>query len=116
MAMQKPVRGEVYWVDWDPARGVEQAGRRPALIVQNDLGNRASLYTVVATISSAPLPRVYPFTVVLEPGEANLPRASHVNCAQLMTIDHDRLGQRIGQLRPEAMHEVDEALRYELAI
>jgi len=114
MAAPKPLRGEVYWVDWEPARGVEQAGRRPALVVQNDRGNEFSPYTVVATISSAPLPRVYPFTVALEPGEANLPRASHVNCAQLMTIDQSRLGERIGQLRPEALRQVDEALRYEL--
>src|ERR1051326_6990731 len=56
----KPKRGEIYWVDFEPARSVEQGGRRPALVVQNDRGNQNSNYTVVAAISSAPLPRVYP--------------------------------------------------------
>ena len=110
----KPSRGEIYWVNFDPARGVEQGGRRPALIVQNDRGNQHATYTVVAAISSAPLPRAYPFTVPLAPGQGNLPRAGHVNCAQLLTIDQGRLEERIGSLTPESMRQVEAALRYEL--
>lgn len=109
-----PRRGEIYWVSFDPARGVEQAGRRPALVIQNDRGNQHSSYTVVATISSASLPRTYPFTVPLARGQGNLPRAGHVNCAHLLTIDQSRLESRIGMLSPESMRQVDAALRYEL--
>ena len=43
-------RGEVYWLDFDPVKGSEQAGLRPALIIQNDLGNRYGRTTVVAAI------------------------------------------------------------------
>jgi mRNA interferase MazF len=111
---RKPRRGELYWVDFDPARGVEQGSRRPAVVVQNDRGNEHSAYTVVAAISSAPLPRVYPFTVPLAAGDGNLPRAGHVNCAQLLTLDQSRLQGRIGVLSAEAMRHVDAALRYEL--
>lgn len=110
----KPKRGEIYWVEFEPARGVEQRGRRPALVVQNDRGNQFSDYTVVAALSGATLPRVYPFTVPLAPGEGNLPHAGHVNCAQLLTLDQGRLQGRIGALSPERMREVDAALRYEL--
>jgi mRNA interferase MazF len=112
----RPKRGEVYWVDFDPARGVEQAGRRPALIVQNDRGNEHSSYTVVVAISSAPLPRRYPFTVPLARGAANLLRDGHVNCAQLLTIDQARLGNRIGSLDESTMRQVNAALRYELEL
>lgn len=107
-------RGDVYWVDFNPARRVEQRGRRPALVVQNDRGNGNSSYTVVAAISSASLPRVYPFTVALRAGEAGLERDGHVNCAQLLTIDQGRLLDRIGRLNSERMEEVSAALRYEL--
>jgi mRNA interferase MazF len=110
----KPRRGEVYWVDFYPARGVEQAGRRPAVVVQNDRGNEHSAYTVVAAISSAPLSRVYPFIVPLTAGEASLPREGHVNCAQLMTLDQSRLLGRIGMLSAAVMLQVEAALRYEL--
>lgn len=116
MAKPEPRRGDVYWVDFSPARGVEQRGRRPALIIQNDRGNEHSAYTVVAAISSAPLPRVYPFTVPLSAGEGGLPRAGHVNCAQILTIDQDRLGDRLGALDDDTMRLVSVALRYELGL
>lgn len=112
----KPKRGEIYWVDFNPARGTEQAGTRPALVVQNDRGNTWSSYTVVAAISSAPLPRVYPFTVGLARGEGGLPQAGHVNCAHLLTIDQSRLTRCTGALEPARMAEVDAALRYQLEL
>jgi mRNA interferase MazF len=106
-------KGDVYWVDFEPGRGVEQAGRRPALVIQNNRGNRSSPYTVVAALSTAPLPRVYPFTVRVDPGEANLKENTHVNCAQLTTIDKERLLDYIGTLSDETMTRVDNALLYE---
>jgi mRNA interferase MazF len=106
-------QGEIYWVDFNPPRGVEQSGRRPALVIQNDRGNEHSPATVVAALSSAPLARIYPFTVVLSAGEGGLPRASFVNCSQVMTIDQGRLGDRIGQLSPERIEQVKGALRYQ---
>ncbi len=111
-----PRRGDIYWVDFSPGRGSEQAGNRPALVVQNDLGNATSGCTVVAAISSAPLLKRYPFTVALDVGDGGLPKAGHVNCAQLLTVDQVRLGERIGSLSAEKMAEVNEALRYELGI
>lgn len=111
---RKPSRGDIYSVNYHPSRGVEQAGQRPALILQNDRGNQHSSYTVIAAISSAALPKPYPFTVQLAIGEAGLPRASFVNCAQLLTIDQGRLEDYIGSLSPNRMVEVAAALRYEL--
>lgn len=109
-----PKRGEIYWVDFHPSRGVEQAGRRPALIVQNDVGNQYSPYTMVTALSTAPLKRAYPFMVLLSLGEGGLKQASHVNCAQILTIDKSRLGPLIGQLSDARMVEVTQALRYQL--
>ncbi len=114
MPKSKPQRGEIYWVNFEPARGVEQGGRRPALVVQNNRGNENSSYTVVVAISSAPLPRVYPFTVPLAKGDGNLPRDGHVNCAQLLTIDQSRLEKLVGVLDADTMTHVNAALRYEL--
>ena len=109
-------RGEVYWVNFDPRRGSEQGGIRPALVVQNDRGNESGNTTVVAALSSRPLARAYPFLVPLGVGEANLPKASFVNCSQLRTVDGGRLGSRIGSLDQERMEQVDAALLYELGI
>ena len=46
-------RGDVYFADLNPVRGREQGGRRPVLIIQNDIGNRHSPATIVAAITSA---------------------------------------------------------------
>lgn len=114
--MSKPRRGEIYWIDFDPVKGAEQGGRRPALIVQNDRGNASSRYTVVCAISSAPITRSFPFIVPVAAGEANLTRSGHVNCAQIRTVDQTRLEELVGTLSDARMLEVAEALRYELDI
>jgi mRNA interferase MazF len=109
-------RGEIYWVDFHPARGSEQAGRRPALVVQNDRGNESSPTTVVAVLTRRVPSRPFPFIVALAAGEGGLREAGSVNCAQLLTVDQSRLERRIGTLSEERMHEVEAALRYELGL
>jgi len=79
-------RGEIYWVELDPVKGSEQGGLRPALIVQNDVGNRHSTTTVVAAITRTLPPQPYPFVVVIKPQQSGLPERSAINCAQLATI------------------------------
>ncbi len=50
--MAHPKRGEIWLVDFNPARGSEQAGQRPAVIVQNDVGNRVAATTIIAALST----------------------------------------------------------------
>ena len=121
-------RGEIYWVEFDPVKGSEQGGLRPALIVQNDIGNRYSATTVIAAITRTMPPRPYPFVVVIEPSESGLLERSAVNCAQLATIQQTGPDSRLrpfrgeavvrplGQLSPAKMAEVDEALKHNLAL
>lgn len=121
-------RGEIYWVQFDPVKGSEQGGLRPALVVQQDIGNRYSPTTVVVAISKAIPPKPYPFVVVVEPEESGLPERSAINCAQTATIQKDEPASRLrppvgeetiralGQLSPQTMAEVDAALRYNLGL
>ena len=121
-------RGEIYWVEFDPVRGSEQGGLRPALIVQNDVGNRYSPTTVVVAITRAVPPEPYPFVVVVEPEDSGLPERSAVNCSQIATIQQAGSGSRlrpprgklevrpIGSLSPDKMVHVDEALTFSLAL
>ena len=39
-------RGEIYWLQLAEGIGSEQAGRRPAIVIQNDIGNRSSPTTI----------------------------------------------------------------------
>jgi len=108
-------RGEIHWVDWDPSRGSEQAGKRPALILQNDTGNRHSPTTIVAACSTAPK-KQYPFVVAIAKSESGLPKDSSIDLAAIMTIDQSRLCGKVGELTAAKMAEVEQALKYSLAL
>ena len=121
-------RGEIYWVEFDPVKGSEQGGLRPALVVQNDIGNRYSPTTVVVAITRSLPPQSYPFVVVIESDESWLTERSAVNCAQIATIQQSGPGSRlrpprgesivhpVGQLTPDRLAEVDRALKYNLGL
>jgi len=79
-------RGEIYWVEFDPAKESEQSGLRPALVVQNNVGNQYSPTTMIVAVTWTLPPKPYPFVVMIEPAESGLPAQSAVNCAQMATI------------------------------
>ena len=108
-------RGEVYWIDFSPARGSEQGGHRPALVVQNDVGNRFSPTTIVAAMTSRVADEEYPTEVRL-PDEL-FGKPSVVLCGQLLTIAQDRLSARpAARLDDALMVRVDRALARSLGI
>jgi mRNA interferase MazF len=121
-------RGEIYWVEFDPVKGSEQGGLRPALVVQNDVGNRYSPTTIVVAITRTIPPRPYPFTVVIEPEESGLSERSVINCSQMAIIHQAGPASRfrppcgksdvqpIGHLDVEKLAQVDQALKFNLAL
>lgn len=109
-------RGEIYWLQLAGGFGSEQAGRRPVLIIQNDIGNQTSPTTIVVAITSQPRRRRYPFQVPLTAQESGLSLAGNVLCEQIQTVDQGRLGGLAGSLRQEKMQEVDLALHYSLGL
>jgi mRNA interferase MazF len=108
-------RGEIYWVDWNPGRGSEQSGLRPALIIQNDVGNKYSPTTIVAALTTATV-KPYPFTVKVTAKESGLPKESTVNLAQIMTVDKTRLSDKCGELSEAKIAEVNEAIKASLGM
>lgn len=109
-------RGDIVLVDLDPVKGSEQGKTRPGLVIQNDIGNRLSPTTIIATITSN-VEKEYPFTVYVQSGEANLPKDSLILCNQLRTVSiEDRLVKKIGALKPATMNRVDEALKTSLGL
>lgn len=57
-------QGDIVYLDFDPQAGHEQKGRRPALVVSNDLFNRVSSLTMVCPITHTD--RNHPFHVRLD--------------------------------------------------
>jgi len=118
--MQKigPVRrGEIYLCSFDPTIGHEIKKTRPALVIQNDIGNRYSPLTIVAAITSTVSPVPYPVEVLVEPTVANgLDVLSSIRLDQIRTVDRRRLVRRLGVLEVAAMTKVDEALKISLGL
>src|SRR6266540_2674531 len=102
-----PRRGEIYMVDFDPARGSEQAGVRPACVVSNDVANLNSPNVIVVAITSTIPERDYPFNVHLPAGA--LPREGTILCAQVMTISKARLSRHRGEVDDQTMRVVADA-------
>ena len=109
-----PRRGEIWLVNWNPARGSEQAGKRPALVIQNDIGNEHAPTTIVAALSTTV--RIYPMNVLIEPPQGGLTKPSIIKTGQLLTVSKDRLEKRLGLIEEKKMVEVDRALRLSLAL
>ena len=115
--MVAPARGEIWWMDFDPIRGHEQAGKRPALIVSTNSFNRGPRELVWA-IPLTRTGRRYRFHVPVSPTESGLPAVSHIMCEQLRSVSIDRLldNQPVGRVSRATMREVTEVLRVLLDI
>ncbi len=111
-----PRRGEVYLVNFDPTLGAEIRKTRPALILQNNLGNRHSSVTIVAAITSRHDAPLYPHQAQVNAPEAGLRVDSTVLLNQIRTMDKQRLVKRLGALKPETMLAVERALEISLGL
>jgi len=108
-------RGEIYWVDWGKGKGSEQSGIRPALIIQNDIGNEVSPNTIIASLTTAPN-KPYPFLVIFTAKESGLDKGGAVDLASIMTVSKNRLCEKCGELNARKMAEVDIALKVSLGL
>lgn len=104
-------RGEIYYADLSPVVGSEQGGVRPALVVQNNIGNKYSPTVIVAAITSQINKAKLPTHVEISALDYGLPKDSVILLEQIRTIDKRRLKEKIGYLAPEAMKKVDEAIQ-----
>ena len=105
-------RGSIYWVDFSPGKGSEPTGRRPGLVVQNDILNDSNLNTVIMlAITSTMKFGELPGNVVLRRGEANIPKKCVINVTQIKSVDKQSIKEKIGTLPKKTMDEVHEGLK-----
>lgn len=113
-------RGDVYWVDLDPAKGSEANKLRPAVIVSNDGANRVAersgrgVVTVVPVTSNTG--KVHPFQVLLRAADCGLANDSKAQAEQVRAVATGRIRNRVGQLPASVLQRIDDALRLHLAL
>ncbi len=105
-------KGSIYWVDFSPGKGSEPIGRRPGLVVQNDILNDSNLNTVIMlAITSTMKFGELPGNVVLKKGEANVPKKCVINVTQIKSVDKKSIKEKIGTLPKKRIDEVHEGLK-----
>lgn len=110
-----PKRNEIYATVLPATSKSVQYGRRPVLIVQNDIGNEMSPTTIVAPITSRNK-KAMPTHVMLS-SETGLTSDSVVLCEQLVTISTSTLDEKMGEVtNRKTLKEIDEALKCSLGL
>lgn len=109
-------RGDVFLVDLNPVVGTEQAGKRPALIVQTDRANSVSPHTIIIPFTTRIREALLPSHVKIEAGIGGLAEDSVLLCEQIRVIDKRRLVRKIGNLEGSRLIEVTAALKVILAL
>ncbi|MCP4578066.1 MAG: type II toxin-antitoxin system PemK/MazF family toxin [Deltaproteobacteria bacterium] len=111
--MVKARQGDICWVKFGPSKDSGPSGKRPAVVVQNDLLNKSNIQTtVVALITSNRKLAQVPGNILLKKGSANLPKTSVVVVSQMATVDKGRLLEKIGTLTHELQKEVIEGCKW----
>jgi mRNA interferase MazF len=114
------LRGEIRWVDLDPALSGEAAKMRPAVIVSNDGANAAAAHLGRGVVTIVPVTtavdRMYPFQVLLPASDTGLTVDSKAQAEQVRAVSIQRVRELIGSVPPPLMLEVNDALRLHLAL
>ena len=112
MSRQKrnfPKRGEVWWINFDPAIGTEAAKTRPALIISNDISNEFLERVQVVPLTSN-VTKIYPSeTIVVIRG-----KKAKAATDQIATVSKQRIKEKIGRLTPDEFASVEFVLKLQL--
>ena len=105
-------QGEIYWVDLTEPRDSEPGYRHPHIVIQNNLFNASRINTIVVCSLTSNLKRAKaPGNVLLNQGEANLPKKSVVNISQIFTVNKADLVEKIGLVSDKRITEILDGIK-----
>lgn len=108
-------RGDLFYAELGETVGSEQRGRRPILVIQNDVGNANSPTVIVAVLTSK-VKKMYMPTHLLVGRKEGLPERSVVLFEQITTIDRTRLREYLGTCDANFMKQADRAIKESLEL
>lgn len=108
-------KGDIYYAMLDPVIGSEQDGKRPVVVVQNNLANKHSPTVIVAPITTI-LKKLYlPTHIVINKNDF-LKKDSTILIEQIRVIDKSRIITYLGKLTEFQIRKIDKALINAFAI
>lgn len=109
-------RGDIFLVDLNPIVGTEQAGIRPALVLQINRANAVSPHTIIIPFTTKIREVKLPSHVRIPAGVGGLAEDSILLCEQIRVIDKRRLMRRTGSIGEEYLGEVAVAIKVILGL
>ena len=110
------LRGDIYYADMEPHIGSEQGGKRPVVVLQNNIGNRHSPTLIVATVTTRTEKKKKQPTHVLVDSNPAFEEPSMILLEQIFTIDKSRIERFMGYASKAEMLRIDMALLVSLAL
>lgn len=105
-------QGDVFWIDLGQPRGSGPGYSHPHVVIQNNVFNRSRINTVVVCALTSNLKRARsPGNVLLDAGEAELPKPSVVVVSQIFTVDKTQLGEHIGALSKGRVRQILDGIK-----
>jgi mRNA interferase MazF len=106
-------QGDIYWLQVENPGGLESDIPHPHVVIQDNVLNHSRIHTVVMCALTSNIKKAsLPGNVLLEAGEANLPRQSVVETSKVSTIDKTQLGEHIGSLTEARVHQILAGMRF----
>ena len=100
--------GDLFWISPDETRRIASDHRHPHVVIQFDTSNVITVCALTSNLKRANEPG----NVLLEEGEANLSRQSVVVVSQVSTVEKAHLGEYIGTLTEQRVHQVLAGMRF----
>ncbi|MBL8098383.1 MAG: type II toxin-antitoxin system PemK/MazF family toxin [Anaerolineales bacterium] len=94
-------QGDIFWISPNETNKIESDYTHPYVVIQKDAFN-----IVVCALTSNLKKAKFIGNILLEAGEANLPKQSVIEVSKMFTIEKTQLGEYIGRLTEQRIHQV----------
>ena len=108
-------RGDIYLVNLNDQVGSEQGGIRPAVIVQNEIGNNFSPTTLICPLTTKKK-SLSVTHVDLSKDSDGVAMDSTVLCEQIRVIDKSRIVKKLGQIDRDKLNDINKKILVSLGI
>ncbi|MFK7801992.1 MAG: type II toxin-antitoxin system PemK/MazF family toxin [Anaerolineae bacterium] len=107
-------QGDIFWVEAENSEGSELGQYpHPYVVIQENLFNQSRIHTVVVCALTTNLKKAgLPGNVLLDSGEANLPKQSVIEVSKISSVAKIQLGDKIGTLAQDKIDQVLAGIRF----
>jgi len=106
-------QGDIYWTRLEVADESEVGITHPHVVIQDNLLNHSRIKTVIACALTTNIKKAsQPGNLLLEVGEANLPKQSIVEVSKVSTVNKTQLGEYIGTLSKERIEQILSGMQF----